>query len=679
MKILKTLAVFFVLLALTVGAVAEEYTRLNIGDIEFDFPVGLHATVTQDEYDGHIRVKVDSARTDWETVVAQMDHWGEVPFFIGSSDPTAQGLGNLFSTYKGEVTDWADSVMKPLYEQGFGYLVNDIKANRTLSLGGVNTLMNYSASTNTIVPRTYNKNSGQWLFYLEAHCDNNKNITAQKYCVITVEYTDPSARKVGLNNVPVSRIEKAEDAAVKEINPGSVEYELENGHSENGKNVVAGITPPAKAKSFMHNAGEYTVGVTDGKPEIRVWAGPKNAYNSQVVTFFWYDGEPDPQTGAPTGNYLGAERIAVSVYVGGAKPWPNYVSEDDTVAVSGGDLSLDIWNSATGAKGSFASLTYDGGTVTVKRNTAKSMPNDDLTDYVLRQTIKAPDQAAYYSYSDYAYAKSSFIGSSYVSRFDSIKEELADPESILKVTDGEVVFEDNLFRSATYSGDAGLKTYYDWNSTENDCGDIIFVQWYDEAGNPLGIPQWYVIQYKTMAQTEEKDIESDIPADAEEPTLVTTADASGYTFKVTNYPQYSESGTQIHYELEVLDSNGVLVDLDDLPKGEYTLFIPFPDDITDTNIFGFTVNHYNADGTKVVESANEEGTAKIALERNGENTGVYMTVTSLSPFVLSWETTDVDVSALPSTGDNSLPLVALMGMLALAVTGSFMLRKKANA
>ena len=39
----------------------------------------------------------------------------------------------------------------------------------------------------------------------------------------------------------------------------------------------------------------------------------------------------------------------------------------------------------------------------------------------------------------------------------------------------------------------------------------------------------------------------------------------------------------------------------------------------------------------------------------------------------------VAAPAMPATGDNSLPLIALMGMLALAVTGSFMLRRKANA
>ena len=46
--------------------------------------------------------------------------------------------------------------------------------------------------------------------------------------------------------------------------------------------------------------------------------------------------------------------------------------------------------------------------------------------------------------------------------------------------------------------------------------------------------------------------------------------------------------------------------------------------------------------------------------------------------VLNFKVEVTAAPVMPTTGDNSLPLATLMGMLALALTGAFMLRRKVN-
>jgi len=90
------------------------------------------------------------------------------------------------------------------------------------------------------------------------------------------------------------------------------------------------------------------------------------------------------------------------------------------------------------------------------------------------------------------------------------------------------------------------------------------------------------------------------------------------------------------------------------------------------NLIGTIATAYKNEKTSDVtaDMPTEPGkySLKVGIERNN---GVewYLEI----PFTVT------AAPAMPATGDNSLPLVALLGMLALAVTGSFMLRKKANA
>lgn len=788
MKILKTLAVFFVLLALTVGAVAQEYTPFGIGELKLELPRGLEAKVTQTKA-GHIDVLVDCETTDWTAVVAQMDHWGAIPVFVDTqlSFGATAGLGNLFFTEQDELPDWSYSTMKPLFDKCFKYIEDDIAGGRT-GLGGVQTIMDYSVSTNALVPRTYSEESGQWLFFLEGYCNDAKEIVGKKYCTIGITYTDPSARKVVLNKVLASRI-TASDKATATVTNGNVAYELENseGHTE----LVTVVQPPAGTKSFLiEEEGGIKQGAIDDLEPFTHWAPPKDHFNAFERTLYWYAGEYDAENNTPTGDLIRAERLNISISIGNPVVWPNYVPETDMEKVSKENLSLGVYNRTSGkaANPAFAAVDYadDIGTVTIKRDKSKNMPKGDLTEYDLVQRVTAPENAVYYSYYDASYIESVFKGTWALERdyLEKHKKELDEADRIEVPTDGIIEFADNLFSKAEYSGaDEGLVTYYDYNVTEDDSGDIVFVQWYDDAGNVIGVPQWFAIQYQTMAVTTQTEIESDIPADAEDPTLFTTADAGGYTLKVTSYPQSSEEENQIHYELELFNENGEYVELKDLPKGEYNLFIPFPDDLVVTEDLTFTVNHYNADSSVILESANEIGTAKVELKR--ETTGVWMKVTSLSPFVMSWaeaecehkeishassvtgsdkdsegvvvetcnDCTDhkaswvitvdktcvagkelgykitrsaewlggdptityiganameifdktpttpgkyelsvkfasgamlhipfevVAAPAMPATGDNNLPLAALTGLLVLAVTGAFMLRRKVN-
>lgn len=705
MKILKTLAVFFVLLALTVGAVAAEkvypdYDPFTKDNLKITMPEGLVYTMNQKP--GHIDIVINSDRTDWDLVATQADSWGEVVIDFGVEYPEGTDLAAGTRGHNLDLPgDWSYANMKNDYDACYDFLVYQASASPR-SGGGQLGIAMYSDSIKTIIPTPYDGNQKAYLMtvFFEG-TKESKTVIGARYTSIRVAYSDDSARKVERNLVPAERI--VPDISIKDqaVVDGRVDYVIKEAiNSKNGINVDTVVKKWPGANSYRAvGFPNIKYPNTDGLNEEQMAenlelmsktnAGPakdllvrmsnvkgSSDYKYSFPVIYWYKGEFDEENWEPTGELLAVECANFYLKLGDPMPWPNYLNPEvyDLTKLNESDLSFRI-EKADGTKAAFADVTYDKnkGTATVKNADGNVSAGDDLTKYNLYTEVKAPANAKYYKYSNYFEAM--LLGGYYADTgYQAHGRTLSVGEYVVP-TNGKAIFDCDLLKEATYANDKGLKVYYDSNPTLNGVGGAVyFIEWYDENYELIDTV-WFVTQFSTLADTEEVEIETSIPTSAIAPTLVTADAGNGFKLQVASFPQTSETGTQIHYELTLL-KNGLEVPLDELSSDGVTLFIPYPSTIEDVNAVEFTVNHYNGAG-KMVDSFIEDTDSSVKLER--ADTGVYMTVTSLSPFVLSWETPDVDVSALPSTGDNSLPLVALMGMLALAVTGSFMLRRKANA
>lgn len=626
MKFLKTLIVFLALLTLTACAAAEAvYEPFEPGELTFTLPEGLAAEVTMQS--GLVDIAIDSDKTDWATVAAQADQWEEISLYISAAFPEgaekATGTGGFNKAWNNK--GWSFEAMKPLYDECYEFLTEVQEPSEYAFTDRV--IAQYSTSTNTIIPDAFD--GEQVAYTMSVFFDADGNPMVAKYAAIRVTFTNDQAIKVQMSNVPVERI-AASSLAQATVQPGSVAYTLPSGNTVS--ELKTRIVPPEGAKSYRMSGSADLEDNMAGNSELFVILSnieSDDYFNFRQVSFLWYDGEADAD-GEPTGNLVRTERLNVSVTVGEPLPWPNYVGEAEaTKATTAYAVSKD--GGSTSA--AFAKVDVDPsiGTATVGRSGA-AMPSEDMTQYKLITAITPPEGATHYTST--TWTSSQVYGASQAaSSYDTYAGMLdgSDEDDIKTINGGFVVREENLFLATTYSADPGLKVYYDANTTTPYSGEVTFMDWYNGNGARIG-RQWFVRQYKPMATTMTVPIITE-PAAVDAPTLIADVAVEDYHLFVTSYPQSSESGTQIHYELKLVDSYGNTVPLDNLPSGSNVqLLIPYPDGASASD-FVYTVNHYNDEGTALVESANTANATLKALDE-----GLLMTVSSLSPFVLSWET-----------------------------------------
>lgn len=772
MKILKTLAVLFVLLALTVGAVAETYpeftpySKEELQKMKFILPVGMAEAVTQTEFfEGLAKIHVDSDKVKWDYIAAQSSEWNGAEIFIDT--PFMSGANGYRAMIGGNSVGSANmsTNLSTALEDMWTFLNTDSVIPTGDKAGFRWEITSYSSETGTVTPIKYSGNRS--LMIMNEHYYNGSLMDKGcKYALIEIVYTDNSSVKVEDIEVPSGRITLDANASEDSYkSSGVAAYRFEQ---INVSTLTTTIAVPEGAVSVTSEGNVLTI--KDNKIAIPMTdIGTDDYYASKTVSLLWYKED---------GTVFDAERIVISVEVGNPVVWPNYIKNDDFTKA---DTNAYFVKGGSKVSTGYMNAVYsaNSGTVTVSANDSIASANEDMTEYSLRVEITPPTDAAYGT--SYGVVSTNMLGKNpngytlsgiwnmYEGLMDEVKNAKPGDEAYVEILGGKAYFDDVLFKETSYKNDPGLKVYYDANQTNKSAATLQMIDWRNENGVAIG-RQWVAVQYQPMAYSKPVDVVSAAPADAVTPVLVAETAVEGYTLRVQSYPQTSETETQIHYDLELLDENGENVSLSEL-NTDVQLLLPYQTEGgKEDNTVVYTVNHYNANGG-LKESITEEG--NVTLER--VDGGVLMTIKSLSPFVLSWEevecehadsekytykvkdnvfivscdcgengtftidlvesytagealdcsiTTDnwfgpepdaalvdekgneltemptvpgkytlkfsienaekeftfevLPAPAMPATGDNSLPLATLMGMLALALTGAFMLRRKVN-
>lgn len=775
MKILKTLAVFFVLLALTVGAVAEEgfapYTAEELQAMTITLPIGMDEAVSDTKYsDGLVQIYVDSAKVKWDYVAAQSTEESGAEIVITTVIPEgAKGHRTLMGN-AGKLEDMWTFMTNDFNGGVMSSVISEYKPT------GRTKIISYSVESNTVTPLPYKLLLMQGWYSVYG---NDSSLMGEdklpRYALYELVYTDDSSVKVEDIGVPSGRITLDTNASEDSYkSSGVAAYKFEQ---INVSTLTTTIDVPEGAVSVTSEGKELTI--EDQKISISMTdIGTEDYYASKTVSLLWYKED---------GTVLDAERIVITVEVGNPIVWPNYITDKENFSKAIVNAYFTKDGSKVNTKYMNAVYSDNSGTVTVSANDSIASANEDMTEYGLRVEITPPTNAAYgtsygtYSANMLGKKPNGYTLSGIWNQSDRLMEVVKDAEpgdeAYVEIVDGKAYFDDILFEETSYSNDPGLLVYYDKNLTKESAATLYMIDWRNENGVAID-REWVAVQYQPMAYSKPVDVVTAAPADVVTPVLIAETAVEDYTLRVRSYPQTSETETQIHYELELLDENGENASLSEL-NTDVQLLLPYQTaGGKDDNTVVYTVNHYNANGGLKESVTEAEG--GVTLER--VEGGVLMTIKSLSPFVLSWKnavckhdeltydkssgntlvetckdcddykatwtakleesyvagteisyqvSTEGNVQgqiatayesektnkisadmptepgkyylkvgvegdngvtwylkipftvtaapALPATGDNSLPLIALMGMLALAVTGSFMLRRKANA
>lgn len=656
MKIQKIFLLFAAMMILTAGVLAAPnytpFTAEEVGRFVYHMPTGLSYTTTAQE--GHAEVLVDSGKTNWNNVAASSAMFDAVEFSFDM--PKIDGVASCKSGAMYVSPEWYSSL-----QEGMDDLYANIKNALSGSSGG-GWLADVSAETSTIVPSTYDKDKPMVAMMI-CYDENNQEICV-RYATMYITYTDPGAQHIELAGVPKERITALPEGDDVSVSNGAVNYTLKTCPAE--QKVKIDVTAPSGAKSYEVKGTldcAQKMGECNSPVKLEVGNLKEQDYQRRIETFFWYDGGLDA-SGKPTGNLIGVERLAVNVSIGDPKVFLYY---DEQVDVIENTISYTVSRNGGQDTLSGVKMDYADGILTVSPSGGTIQAEEDLTQYGLNVTLTAPSNAQTYRFSSYS------EGNVFTTQGkDYLKDGLKN-EKLHEVSGGKAALDTlPLFKKTTYSGDAGLTVYYDANATDKANGHVFLIQWYsDENGlNPIGI-QGCVVQFETLATTVSNSVMSQVPVEANTPVLAADGAPTGYELRVKSYPQKSEDGTQIHYELSLLNDAGEEVPLDKI-GGSAELFIPYPKGVDMENIQA-TVHHYSVSG-EFKEAFGGYG----GLELQYVKGGVVIKVQSLSPFVLSW-TTISDPTALPRTGDDSQPLAWLILLAAVCTAGALYLARGRKA
>lgn len=125
------------------------------------------------------------------------------------------------------------------------------------------------------------------------------------------------------------------------------------------------------------------------------------------------------------------------------------------------------------------------------------------------------------------------------------------------------------------------------------------------------------------------------------------------------------SGNSISYDIDLVDLYGEEIKA----NGNVTFTIPYLNmTLGQAMQYNVTITHHAASGKEVFTT--KDGTIRLT------NEGFEITVTSFSPFTVTW--TPASVGSLPSTGDSSLPMAMLLVLLvSCAMISSRLIRRRA--
>ena len=174
--------------------------------------------------------------------------------------------------------------------------------------------------------------------------------------------------------------------------------------------------------------------------------------------------------------------------------------------------------------------------------------------------------------------------------------------------------------------------------------NVVVYRWFDADRNLIG-GNYIVYKYDTVSlitttdvlgSTDELDENNDHKNGKKKPLIIVEGKGQGLgQGKLALRAERSPSSANTHhYELCLVNDSNAKVEF----SGSGVVYVPYPDDYDETNCANLeiTISHYHSDGSRIKEVFSTAATDE-ALKITPTKHGLRFIVTSLSPFVVSWE------------------------------------------
>ena len=670
------LLLVLVMLPLAAAQAADhDYQPVEKARISYQLPTGMKATVKVS--DGNLDILVDAEETDWGLVLASsLTEWGAITAPIGALAPQgATGQHNIHMS--GEYQNGPD--MNDVFAE-FDII---IEAEFSRRPSGITAYRNawdfaeYDDESNAIVPTTTSGNEYAAHFVV---WDMSDGTTVYEYFMVNVHFTDDSAREVELRSVGKNRI-VADSRLESSVTEGAVSYQVAADSTLKGEDVITGVVAPTDAGSYALTIMNDTLApqpieaLSNGKRGANIsYRIPRiETVENEAVSIFWYASDDG------SGNPIAVERLTFEITVGVPQPFPRYI--DELSAIPSARMLPVIINNGTAVNPAFISADYakdsDSFDILYKSVTPSKIPSDaDLSGY--SNKIYAAPPAGAVAYSVAYRVRDTIYGAMDEYYEDGFIPMLTMPESrklISESVNGQtaaLLYQAPLFKARSFSHDSSLTLYTSRDETAPKTGRVIVVYWYDSmAEDAKPIAKEYLIDktepFSMTRTTPAYDSVDDIKGSISMPVVVTGNNVGILNLMlVIETPAFSGENCTL-YGLHLADADGNKVVIGD----KVTIILPYPDVDGDVNAMRFSINHYN-ESYQLVETYSEDNGLLVRTPF-----GLAFQTDSFSPFVLSWDDSAVPAAGnLPQTGDTSLPLPLLIGMVCLSVFALLGLRKR---
>lgn len=326
------------------------------------------------------------------------------------------------------------------------------------------------------------------------------------------------------------------------------------------------------------------------------------------------------------GDVRGYAQLYLSVSVGDPKPWPHYVAEWQSVPAS--RMTLDKRHFPSGVD-----AVYDNGvlTLTIDEDELPDSANFGRAFYDV--TVAPPADNMGFAGSNHS-GGNNIIG---VQQSGHKDEQLVRTRDHAQVWSGPIsLVSGNVFMTYHALG-SDMTVYMTAELTGPFAGGVALLSWWQEGDDPQTddpyLTEYIVVRQescvRTFTSTPYED-EDDLPEIITQPVIVIPQGSlsnpnPGMEFVAQIYPQKSAKGR--YYKLELVGADGTPVDLE---KGQYKVFLPFPDGITEEEKQNLELIHMTDAHVELENFSINGGTLHLT------DAGIWFQAKSFSPFMLKW-------------------------------------------
>lgn len=585
-----------------------------------------------DQETGYVNIVVDTKNTDWTKVMASS---------YDAASGVVHGPGATFtfdSANPPTMFKHAGGLDKDVYNSAWEYGLPNISMSAPLG--------RYDESTGLFFPEpTVSRRPG-----IAVRWDSDDpHYRALMYLTFD-DYTP----------IPLSLSKLSQDSVIPDTSHATVQHSLDGSWvvytdtDTTKKTLVTGVRLPAeglKVSCRTDDVGEITCEIKDGVVLLPFELPGREVVKESSYTLLFRNADD---------SFHSLSVVSIRGIQGSPKPYPSYYGEMHPYPTA--NLSAELLGGIPGT-----SLTYDPALgilhFVVDSEKLAAAKSYDPTLAQAKVTILPVEGATHYR----------FGGVAGTNIYDPNRYGPQEPSGDIRPITGYRYDQDvgfdytDFFTAESFTLHNGKAAWYITNSfpeyTGPYAGRVDCVYWYtsdDENAQPFHT-SYFIKKFDPIATITESKIVSSrndvLKKPVSSPAMIIESRAgAASTLQASLYP--SADNTQ-YYELEMLDASGKPVDLDQ----KATLFIPYPDNLDQESFMALNpaIIHYT-DDMEIVEVFEDD----IEYVEKG----MFITVRSLSPYVLSWEEVvdsgsgivgdGAGVDALPDTGDHSAPAMWLM-------------------